>query len=155
MRIKDFFELLKSAAFKWSEHNAPRLGAALAYYMLLSLAPLLIIVVAICGLVFSEATVKQQVLMQVRTLAGAAGENSVSMLIENAHRPQNGALATFIAILTLLSGASGVFTELRESLNTIRLPLGDQEGSSCSPGRDRMLREAVPRGFITQMSSFE
>jgi membrane protein len=119
MRIKDFFELLKSAAFKWSEHNAPRLGAALAYYMLLSLAPLLIIVVAICGLVFSEATVKQQVLMQVRTLAGAAGENSVSMLIENAHRPQNGALATFIAILTLLSGASGVFAELRESLNTI------------------------------------
>src|SRR4051812_42446111 len=119
MTLKEFFELLKSAAIKWSEHNAPRLGAALAYYTLLSLAPLLIIVVGICGLAFSEAAVKQQVLLQVRDLAGSAGERSVGMLIENAHRPQTGILATLIALLTLLSGASGVFMELRDSLNTI------------------------------------
>ena len=119
MTLKEFFELLKSAAFKWSEHNAPRLGAALAYYTLLSLAPLLIIVVGICGLAFSEAAVKQQVLLQVRDLAGTAGERSVGMLIENAHHPQSGILATSIALLTLLSGASGVFMELRDSLNTI------------------------------------
>src|SRR3954454_8454728 len=68
MTLKEFFELLKSAAFNWSEHNAPRLGAALAYYTLLSLAPLPIIVVGICGLAFSEAAVKQQVLLQVRDL---------------------------------------------------------------------------------------
>ena len=111
--------LVKSTAVRWSDHNAPRLGASLAYYMLLSMAPLLILIVAICGLVFSEVSAQQQVLAQVRAISGAAGERTVAMLIENAHRPQSGAIATIVAFITLLSGASGVFLELRDSLNTI------------------------------------
>ncbi len=116
---KAIWELLKSTAAKWSDKNSPRLGASLAFYMLLSMAPLLILVVAICGLVFSEATAQQQVLAQVRSIAGATGEKTVSSLIQSAHKPSSGILATTVAFITLLTGASGVFMELRDSLNTI------------------------------------
>lgn len=119
MAGKQIFQLLKSTASSWSDHNAPRLGAALAFYMLLSMAPLLILIVAICGLVFSHASAQEQVLAQVRAISGSAGEKTVGMLIENAHQPKSGILATIVAFVTLLSGASGVFLELRDSLNII------------------------------------
>ena len=119
MAGKDVFGLLKSTASRWSDCNAPRLGASLAFYMLLSMAPLMILVVAICGLVFSQTSAQEQVLAQVRGIAGTAGEKTVSMLIESAHRPKSGITATIVAFITLLSGASGVFLELRDSLNTI------------------------------------
>ena len=119
MSLRDFFKLLRSAADKWSHHNAPRLGAALAYYTLLSMAPLLILVVGICGLVLSQAAAERDLLHQVQGLIGYSGAKTVQMLIENAHRSNNGILATAVAIITLLFGASGVFIELRDSLNTI------------------------------------
>ena len=119
MSGKEIFPLLKMTATRWSDHNAPRLGASLAFYMLLSMAPLLILIVAIVGLVFSESSAQQQVLAQVRSISGSAGEKTVSMLIENAHRPSSGITATVVAFITLLSGASGVFLELRDSLNFI------------------------------------
>ena len=111
---------LATATFRsWSDHNAPRLGASLAFYMLLSMAPLLILIVAIVGLVFSASSAQQQVLAQVRAVAGPAGEQTVTMLISSAHHPHSGIVATIVAFVTLLSGASGVFIELRDSLNTI------------------------------------
>ena len=110
-------ELLKSAANCWSENSAPRLGAALAYYTLLSIAPLAILIVLICNLVIHQA--EPQLLAQVRMLAGANAEQTVHSLIQNAGRPKSGAFASAIAIVTLLLGASGVFAELRDSLNTI------------------------------------
>ena len=111
--------LLATTFEKWSGHNAPRLGAALAYYMLLSMAPLLILSVTICGLVFSESTAQQQILGQVRQLAGAAGERVITNLIQNVTSPKSGIVATVFALITLLVGSSGVFLELRDSLNTI------------------------------------
>ncbi len=111
--------LLRTTASKWSAYNAPRLGAALAYYTLLSIAPLLILIVAICGLVFNRTTAEQDLLRQVRDLAGYSGAETVRMLIGDARRGRTGVLATCIGIVTLLFGASGVFMELRNSLNTI------------------------------------
>lgn len=119
MTFKSLLELLKASATKWSQDNAPRLGASLAFYMLLSLAPLLILLVAICGFAFSEATAQARLLAQVHELAGTAGEKTVQMLIASATHPKSGIFATIVAVITLLSGASGVFIELRESLNTI------------------------------------
>jgi membrane protein len=87
--------------------------------MLLSLAPLLIFVVAICGFAFSAATAQERLLLQVHDLAGAAGERTMRMLVNSATQPKSGIFATSVAFVTLLSGASGVFLELRESLNTI------------------------------------
>lgn len=119
MRLQAFWALLKTAASKWSDYNAPRLGAALAYYMLLSTAPLVIIVVAICGMVFSKAEAERQLLLQIRVLVGDAGANTVRMLLENARQSGSGITATVLASIALLFGASGVFVELRDSLNTI------------------------------------
>jgi membrane protein len=119
MTSKAFWKLLGTSASKWSDCNAPRLGAALAFYMLLSLAPLLIFLVAICGYAFSAATAQEKLLVQVHALAGAAGERTMRMLISSAAQPKSGLFASGIALLTLLFGASGVFLELRESLNTI------------------------------------
>jgi membrane protein len=87
--------------------------------MLLSLAPLLIFLVAICGYAFSAATAQAKLLVQVNALAGPAGERTVRMLISSATRPKSGLLASGVALATLLFGSSGVFLELRESLNTI------------------------------------
>jgi membrane protein len=111
--------LLKSTASKWSEHNAPRLGAALAYYMLLSIAPLVILVVAVCGIVFNRTVAERALLLQIRDMAGDTAANTVRMLLENAHHAGSGITATAVAVTALLFGASGVFVELREALNTI------------------------------------
>src|SRR5947208_16659526 len=119
MTCKAFFKLLRTSASKWSDCSAPRLGASLAFYTLLSLAPLLIFLVAICGYAFSAATAQQKLLVQVHALAGAAGERTMRMLIDNAARPKNGIFASAVGLVTLLFGASGVFIELRDSLNTI------------------------------------
>jgi membrane protein len=110
-------QLLKSAADCWSANNAPRLGAALAYYTLLSIAPLAVLIVLICGLVIHEA--EPQILDQVRMVAGANAAQTVHSFIQNANRPKSGLFPSVIAFVTLLLGASGVFAELRDSLNTI------------------------------------
>jgi membrane protein len=116
---QEVLRLVRSAASKRSDHNAPRLGASLAYYSLLSIAPLLILIVGICGIVFSKSTVEQDLLRQVQSLMGNAGAKTLETLIENARHTGSGIFATVIAFITLLFGASGVFNELRDSLNTI------------------------------------
>jgi membrane protein len=112
-------ELLAATLRRWNRLNAPRLGASLAYYALLSMAPLSILVVAMCGLVFGKAQAEQYVLNQARELAGSSGEATLATLIENARHTGAGIFATIIAFLTLFFGASGVFVELRDTLNTI------------------------------------
>ncbi|MFL6352446.1 MAG: YihY/virulence factor BrkB family protein [Bryobacteraceae bacterium] len=119
MTVRAFTGLLKSAASNWSDHNASRLGAALAYYMLLSIAPLVILVVAVCGIVFSRAVAERQLVLQIRDLVGDTGANTVHMLLENARHAHSGILATVLGLSALLFGASGVFVQLRGSLNTI------------------------------------
>jgi membrane protein len=117
--VKAGIALVKDAWSRWTSHNAPRLGASLAYYSLLSLAPLLVLMVTICSLVLTKATVEAQLITQVQALAGPRGASAVRMLIRNAHTGSGGIFATLAAFGTLLVGASGVFVELRDSLNVI------------------------------------
>src|SRR5579875_3374720 len=112
-------ELLEATYSRWTGLNASRLGASLAYFSLLSMAPLSILIVAICGFVFGKAESEQYILRQTAAFAGAAGAAAVRSLIENARHRSTGIFATTIALLTLLFGASGVFIELRDTLNTI------------------------------------
>lgn len=113
------FDLLKSTAGGWSKYNAPRLGAALAFYTILSLAPLAVLVVAICGFFLSQSTAEQDILRQAREFVGTAGADTLQSVLNSAHHPRSGIIASSIAIATLLFGASGVFVELRDALNTI------------------------------------
>jgi membrane protein len=118
-RLREAFTLVQTAAIKWNDHNAPRLGASLAFYTLLSLAPLVILMVPICGFVFTQARAQQELIFQARELAGPSGAATLKALIENAPEPKGGFLAGTEALIALAFGASGVFVELRDSLNTI------------------------------------
>jgi membrane protein len=119
MRIGDLWPLLKQTFAKWSEDKAPRLGAALAYYSILSLAPLLIVTIAVVGLVFGDEAARGQIVGQFHDLIGQQGAEAVQTIIQRADKPAVGTLAGLFGLITLLFGASGVFTELRDDLNLI------------------------------------
>src|SRR5919109_3590588 len=111
--------LFKLAYQGWKEDNASRLSAALAYYTIFSLAPLLIIVIAITGLIWEAGAVRAQILSQVQGLIGAEGADFIANLITNTGSPGEDIVALIIGIITLLFGALGVFNELHNSLNII------------------------------------
>src|SRR3984957_7333351 len=119
MYIKAAFPLLKKTFSAWNTHEAPRLGAALAFYTILSLSPLVIIVVALAGLIFSRSTAQAHILSQVQGMIGSDGAKAVESMLANAQRPAAGILGTIVGLLSLLFGASGVFTEMRSVLNLI------------------------------------
>ena len=143
-KAKQLWALAKTTAGKWNDHNAPQLGAALAYYTLLSTAPLLILVVAICGLVFDQSTAQHQLIVQVRQLAGSQAAKSVQSVLESAHHSGRGLIASIIALVTLLFGASGVFSELRDSLNTI----WDAPASASASWTQMIWRKIVSFGMV-------
>jgi membrane protein len=103
----------------WKEDKASRLSAALAYYTVFSLAPMLLIIIAVTGLFWQRDMVQSQVLNQIEGLVGAEGRTFVSDLLTSAGNPARGILATIVGIVTLLFGALGVFNELHNALNTI------------------------------------
>ena len=111
--------LLKLTYQGWKEDKASRLSAALAYYTVFSLAPLLVIVIAITGLFWQREAVQSEIMSQVEGLVGAQGSTFVSDLLSSATNPVRGIIATIVGIVTLLFGALGVFNELHNSLNTI------------------------------------
>jgi membrane protein len=113
------WQLLKRTYSKWNEDHAPGLGAALAYYTVFSLAPLLMIVIAIAGFVFGQEAAQGQIMGQIQGLVGEESAKAIQSMIEEARKPAAGILATLIATGMLLFGATGVFAQLQESLNII------------------------------------
>lgn len=104
---------------EWTRDNATRLAAALAYYTIFSIAPLLIIAIAVAGLVFGHEAAQGQIVMQLRDLVGQQSAEFIQSMIQNASQPTAGLVATFVGIATLLFGATGVFGELQDALNII------------------------------------
>jgi membrane protein len=119
MSTKDLLSILKTTFAAWNKHEAPRLGAALAFYTILSLSPLVIIVVALAGVIFSRSTAQAHILSQVQGMIGVEGGKAMESMLANAQKPAAGILGTIVGLLSLLFGASGVFTELRSALNLI------------------------------------
>jgi membrane protein len=119
MRWKGFLGLLKEAAFKWSADNASRLSAAVAYYTVFSLAPLLVIVLGLIGWIFGGRMDGGQVVQGMGNIVGPEAASLIESIVENIGRPSRGIAAQIIGVAVLLVGASGVFYELHASLNTI------------------------------------
>ena len=113
------WEVLREAADDWMEDKASQLGAAMAFYSVLSLAPLLVIAIAIAALVFGEQEAKDQLAGQMTELMGPAGAEAVVELIQQAQQPRAGTIAALLGLATLLFGASGVFGQLQDAMNTI------------------------------------
>ncbi len=114
-----FWELLKETASEWSEDKVPRLGAALAFYSVLSLAPLLLIAIAVAALVFGEKAATGQLDDEIQGMVGKEGAEAIQQMLKNAHKPGSGPIAALVGFATLLLAASGVFGQLQDSMNTI------------------------------------
>ena len=119
IKPKELWSLLKEAATDWSHDRAPRLGAALAYYTVFSIVPLLIIIIAIIGMVFGQEAAQSAIMQQIGNLVGEQSAAALKDMIQRADQPSTGILSTVIAIGTLLVGASAFFGELQAALNTV------------------------------------
>ena len=112
-------ELLRQTANAWIDDDAPSKGAALAYYTLFSLAPLLLIVISVAGLVFGPDAARGEIFGQIQGLVGAPGAAAVQQLLESINHPASGLLATLLGLVLMLVGATTVFAELQNTLDRI------------------------------------
>lgn len=119
MKFKELATLIKQTYKEWSEDKAPRLAAALAYYTAFSLAPILVIVIAIVGIFLERQAVQETVVQQVSALAGPNGEELITNMLTASQNIGNNTLAIIIGVGALLLGASGVFGQLQDAMNTM------------------------------------
>ncbi len=124
----------------WNAHNTPRIGAALAYYTVFSMAPILVIAIAVAGMVFGADAARAEVSVQLQGLLGEAGAKTIEEVIKNADRGHTGIVATVIGAVTLLVGASSIFGELQGALNLIW---------SAPPARPRGLLSMLQNRFLS------
>src|SRR5437660_9102800 len=106
MSAKQGIQIVKETYGKWSEHHAPRLGASVAFYSVLSFAPLLVLITAVIALVFGQQSAQHELVHVARQWIGDKGAETVESLLKNAQKPASGIFATVVAFLTLLFGAS-------------------------------------------------
>lgn len=118
-RWVDLKSILCDSCSQWSDHNATRLGAALSFYTLFSLAPLLLVLVSVASLAVGRQAAEADLVQQLRALVGAQAAHAAQALLAAPHSESHGILATVFGVLTLLFGASGVMVELRDDLNFI------------------------------------
>jgi len=119
--IADSFSLLKQTVSEWLEDQVPQLGAALAYYTVFSLAPLVLLLLAIVGFIFHNdpAGAWRKMTEQMSYFLDKSAVDVVANIAQTASQPNKGMTATIIGILLALFGASGVFGQLQIALNTI------------------------------------
>jgi membrane protein len=113
------WQILKETGTAWDDDNVTRLAAALAYYTLLSIAPLIILAVAVTGLAFGEEAARQHIAGELAGVVGVGAASAIESIAENAKTPGSGVLGIAVGIVVLLFGASGVFGELQSALNTV------------------------------------
>ena len=126
MAVKQWFpfsrqiiHVMKCAVSEWLEHRAASKGAALAFYTLFSLAPILVLVIAIAGFFYGADAARGQLFNEWRGLVGAQGADTIQSVLAGAQNKESGRLATIIATVLLLVGATSVFAELKDSLDEI------------------------------------
>jgi membrane protein len=136
MQPRALLDLLKQAVLSWKADYAPSMGAALAYYTVFSVAPLLLIVISVAGLVFGQEAARGEILTQLSGLMGEQGARAVQGMLEAVNKPREGIIATVVGVALLVVGATTVFGELQDALDRIwRVPQ-----RKASPGLLNLLR---------------
>jgi membrane protein len=138
--VKAWWPLVKQAASAWVADYAPSMGAALSYYSVFSLAPLLLIVISVAGLVFGQDAVRGELFEQLSGLLGADAAQAIEGLLASVSKPAEGIASTLIGVVLLLIGATTVFGELQDALDRIwRAPARDRTGGLWGLLRARLL----------------
>jgi membrane protein len=145
--LRNAWTLIKQTFSEWSDDKAPRLGAALSYYTIFALAPLLLVVIAVAGLVFGRQAAQGQLLAQISGIVGTDAAQAIQTMIARAGTRSGGILATVVGIVTLGLGATGVVIELQDSLNTVWKVVPKPGRGIRGLIRDRLLSVAVVIGF--------
>ena len=150
-----YWSLVKQVAKSWLDDYVPSMGAALAYYTMFSLAPLLLIVVSVAGLAFGEDAARGEIQAQLSKMMGDAGAGAVQDLLVSVHRPAEGSAATVLGVLLLLVGATTVFGELQDALDRIwRVPAHAHSRGWFTLVRSRLLSFGMilAIGFLLMVS---
>jgi membrane protein len=152
--VKKVSHLFSESFTKWNDDDAQRLGAALAFYTILSMSPLVIFVIAIVSLVFSRSSAQALLMAQVQSLIGASGRDAIAMMLANSQRHGHGLFSSIMGFLTLIFGASGVFGELRSALNKIWKAKPQAASSLTIMARERLFSfgMVVSVGFVLLVS---
>jgi membrane protein len=138
--VRDLVDLARATVSAWQNDYAPSMGAALSYYTIFSIAPLLLIVIAIAGMVYGEDAARGAIFYQVRGLMGDAAAAALQGLLAGAHKPAQNIAATLIGLLLLLAGATSVFGELQSALDRIwRAPEQARSGGLLQLLRTRLV----------------
>jgi membrane protein len=114
-----YLSLARTAANGWIEDRAPSMGAALSYYTIFSVAPLLLIVISLAGIFLGDEAARGAIVAQIGGMVGKDGAEAIETLVQNVSKPGKGAVGTVVGVLLLLVGATTVFAELQDDLNRI------------------------------------
>lgn len=153
--MRKIFDLIKKTFQEWSRDKASRLAAALAYYTVFSIPPLMVVAIGLASAFTDRAVVEQQVVAQAGSLMGQQGADAIQTILSSAKEPGNGELiSTLVGVALLIFGASGVFTQLQDALNTIFGVQPDPKRGIVGIIKDRFLSFAMVLtiGFILLVS---
>ena len=147
-QLKQIRDLIRKSVGAWVDDYALSMGAALAYYTLFSIAPLLIIAIAVAGLYFGQEAARGEIVAQIQGLIGREGAIAVQALLKSANEPAQNIFATMVSIITLVIGATTVFAELQSDPDRIwRVPAPAKENSIWTLLRTRLLSFGLVLGL--------
>jgi membrane protein len=155
MTAREHWLLVKKSGQAWNDDYASSMGAALAYYTTFSLAPLLIVVIAIAGLAFGQEAARGEIVGQLAGLVGPKGATAIQSLLASASRPSTSVLASIIGLVTLFLGATSIVAELQTSLDRIwRAPALQESSGLVALFRGRLLSfgMVIAMGFLLLVS---
>jgi membrane protein len=148
MRLASLWPLLKETAVQFWKDKCPRLGAAVAFYTALSLSPTLLVVVAIAGSVYGDEAARGELADQIQDTVGPEGAKAIETMLANTRAQGKSTLMTVIGVVTLLVGATGLFAQLQEALDTIWDVTPEQTGSGIwAVVKDRAVAFSVVCGL--------
>lgn len=139
MNLSIFWSVLKQTVAEWQRDKVSRLAAALAYYTTFSLAPVLVIVIAVASFLFEQSTVQTRIIEQLQGLLGENAAGLIQEMLTSRTQTNDGFWATVISVVLLVVGASGLFIQLQDALDTVWNVVPRKEGGVWGLLRDRLL----------------
>jgi len=139
-RAQQAWQMTVAAVNAWIDDFAPSMGAAIAYYTIFSIAPMLVIAIAVAGMLFGHDAAQGEIVNQIRDIVGTEGAFAIQGLLKSVSQPREGMIAAGISVVTLVIGATAVFSELQSALDRIwRIPVARSKSGLWQLARTRLL----------------